>query len=524
MTSNYTYAQLLEDNAWIRKSSDVFYWQCTTRTVQESKLFPVNPYIALSYYNCWYRYPDLLRKIDAAMPAEEIGDRAREVSTGVNTIMMGIIQQFYLGGRQFLIDMGMINATDGIDDIKFVLDFARRINLGYHRQNSYILNSDDNNKGQMHPERTLQVFEADALGCKPGDKLHTSVVRFLATASQYAFLKNCECRLGINNSGPYKVGNNEMLVRDFVDLAEGDYPWLDGVTSDIEHNNLTLPVIMKDTHFNIVDDWGSFEATPAYDHGNMIAVGLYTSDYLSNGYLPVHMDNASDMADYLDHMRDTMAVATSELWKRISGWTRDQMIDAGALVYFSVAKDLAHFAGVYEQNDWMLLEDRTQRLKPIMNDEYGNHAIAELVGYVSLSSQQNNPYNMNKWSNQPNDMWSAIPYSVLEGDEWTASVGPIRGGSTSLPPKTEKWTTTQGKLTQDECNSAARNFTSGPVAAGSKIYDDSWIKYNHASSEANGLYKATQENSRLLKGKGAGLSRADIDAIRIASGEQPLGG
>ena len=29
--------------------SDSFYFQCTTRTVQESKLFPVNPYIALSY-------------------------------------------------------------------------------------------------------------------------------------------------------------------------------------------------------------------------------------------------------------------------------------------------------------------------------------------------------------------------------------------------------------------------------------------------------------------------------------------
>ena len=523
MPSNYSYAQLLEDNAWIRKSSDIFYWQCTTRTVQESKLFPVNPYIALSYYNCWYRYPELLRKIDAAMPAEEIGDRAREVSTGVNTIMMGIIQQFYLGGRQFLIDMGMINPTDGIDDMRFVLDFARRINLGYHRQNSYILNSDDNNKGQIHPERTLQVFEADALGCKPGDKLHTAVVRFLATASQYAFLKNCECRLGINNSGPYKVGNNEMLVRDFVDLAEGDYPWLDGVTDGIEFNNLTLPVIMKDTHFNIVDDWGSFEATPSYDHDNMVAVGLYTSDYLSNGYLPVHMDNASEMADYLDHTREAMATATSELWKRISGWTRDQMIDAGALVYFAVAKDLAHFAGVYEQDDWMLLEDRTQRLKPIMNDEYGNHSIAELVGYISLSSQQNNPYNMNKWSNQPNDMWSAIPYSVLENEEWTGSVGPIRSGSTSLPKKTGKWTTTKGKLTQDECNAAARAFTSDPVAAGSKYYDDSWIKYNSTSPEADALYKATQVNSRLLKGKGAGLSRADIDAIRIAAGEQPIG-
>ena len=25
-------------------------------------------------------------------------------------------------------------------------------------------------------------------------------------------------------------------------------------------------------HFNIVDDWGSFEATPSYDHNNMVAV------------------------------------------------------------------------------------------------------------------------------------------------------------------------------------------------------------------------------------------------------------
>ncbi len=524
MSPKLTYAQLLEDNAWIRKSSDIFYWQCTTRTVQESKLFPVNPYIALSYYNCWYRYPEILRKIDAAMPAEEIGDRAREVSTSANAIMLGIIQQFYLGGRQFLIDMGMINPTDGIDDLHFVLDFARRINLGYHRQNSYVLNSDDNNKGQILPERTLQVFEADALGCKPGDKLHTSVVKFFATASQYAFLKNCECRLGIHNSGPYKVGNREMLIRDFVDLAEGDYPWLDGVAAGIEHNNLTLPVIMKDTHFNIVDDWGSFEATPSYNHDNMVAVGLYTSDYLSNGYIPVHMDNASEMSDYLNHSRNAMVTATSELWKAISGWTRDQMVDAGLLVYYSVAKDLAHFAGVYEQDDWFTVEDRVQRLKPFMNDEYGRDAIGELVGYVSLSSQQNNSYAMNKWSNQPSDMWSAIPYSVLQGNEWTSSVGPIRGGSSSHHAKTAKYTTTRGKLTQAECNAAARGFTADTVAAGSKYYDDAWLKYNYSSPEADALYKATQQNSPLLRGKGAGLTRAEIDAIRIAGGQEPLGG
>ena len=72
-------------------------------------------------------------------------------------------------------------------------------------------------------------------------------------------------------------------MRDFVDLAEGDYPWLDGIASGVTHNNLTIPVILKDTHFNIVDDWGSFEAEPSYDHENVVAVGLYTSDFLSDG-------------------------------------------------------------------------------------------------------------------------------------------------------------------------------------------------------------------------------------------------
>ena len=271
MPTNLTYTQLLDDNAWLRKSGDGFYFQCATRTVQESKLFPVNPYIALSYYNAWYRWPELIRKVSASMSPEEIGDRAREVSSCVNTVSLSASVNFYLGGRQLLIDMGMLNPTDSLEDIHDVLDFGRRVNLSYHRQTGHVLNSDNGHRGQILPERTLQVFEADAIGCVPGDKLHTAVAGFLAAASQYAFLKNCECRLGIHNSGPYKVGEHEMLVRDFVDLAEGDYPWLDGVASGIEYNNITMPVIMKDTHFNIVDDWGSFEATPSYDHDNVVA-------------------------------------------------------------------------------------------------------------------------------------------------------------------------------------------------------------------------------------------------------------
>ena len=66
MPTKQSYLELLETNDYLQKAADSFYFQCTARTVQESKLFPVNPYISLSYLNAWYRWPELLRKIDEA--------------------------------------------------------------------------------------------------------------------------------------------------------------------------------------------------------------------------------------------------------------------------------------------------------------------------------------------------------------------------------------------------------------------------------------------------------------------------
>ncbi len=487
MPIKQSYKDVLEANAFIQKWADSFYYMCTTRTVQESKLFPVNPYIALSYYNCWYRYPEMLRKIEASMSAEEIGDRARLVGTYVNTISMGVAPQFYLGARQFLIDMGLIKPTDAVEDVLYVTDFSRRLNLAYHRSEAHIQPSDGSYKDQVHTARQTQFFEENALGLTPGDKLHTAFTKFMAAVSAYGFLSHCECRLSFCNHGPYRTkGGNEILVRDAVDLSECDYPWMDGVAGEIEHNNLTITVEMKDTHFQMVDDWGSFEAEPSYSNDNLVSLGVYTSDWLSDGYIPVHMDSASELADYLDDQREKMEAATANMWKMMAGWTREQMIDAGLLVYYGTYKDLAHFAGVYEQDDWFLVDDRTQRLKPIMNDEYGNSVIAELVGLISMTSQQRSPQRMARYSGERGEMWTSIPYSVLADDEFTAHVGPIEGGVTTLPPKTAKWTTTQGKLSQDELNAAAKAFHSKKFDL--RFYDDDvWVKNNPDAEQATAL-------------------------------------
>ncbi|MFD4250059.1 hypothetical protein ACFWQL_10005 [Amycolatopsis thermoflava] len=515
------YRSLLETNNYLRTLSDTTYWLCITRTVQESKLFPMNPYMLLSYLNSFYRLPTLLREIDAATPAEELGDRAREVSLKVDTVNAAWgMPAFYLIGREMLMNWGLLRPGDAVEDVVDVLDFSRRFNLAYHRTDGHITNKEFGDRSQFLPERTLQVFEADLHGVRPGDRLHTAATKLVAQLSQYAFLAHCECRIGLHNSGPYNFGEGrQLIVRDFFDLTEGDYPWLDGIATRLPVNNLTIPIVFKDTNFHLMDDWASFEAEPSYNAANIAAVGMYTSDALTDGYVPVGMDNADTLAETMEQYREILNEATADLWKRIATWTREQMIDAGALVYSSVAKDFAHLAGTYRQEDWLSLDDRVQRFKPLMNDEYGRDNLGEMVGLLGFPHQKTSEYSMARYSGLNQNMLTGIPYSVLTDDDHAPTAGSTLSGSSSLPAKNGLWTTSAGRIDLDEYNRRARGFTPAVLQGANRYRDEEWVKWHHGSAEADELYRLAQRGSRNLEGRGSGLRRADLPgAVEGTSG------
>ena len=329
--------------------------------------------------------------------------------------------------------------------------------------------------------------------------------------SQYAFLAHCECRIGLHNSGPYNFGDSrQLIVRDFFELTEGDYPWLDGIATQLPFGNLTIPIVFKDTHFNLMDDWASFEAEPSYDASNIAAVGMYTSDALTDGYQPVGMENAEKLAETMESYREILNAATADLWKRIAGWSREQMIDAGALVYSSVAKDFAHLAGTYRQDDWFQLDDRVQRFKPLMNDEYGRDNLGEMVGLLGFPHQKTSEYTMARYSGLNQNMLTGVPYSVLTDDDFAPTAGSTLSGSSSLDPKTGLWTTSAGRLELDDYNRRARGFTPSAQAPEFRYLDEEWVKRHYTSDRANALYELAQRDSRTLQGKGAGLRRADL--------------
>jgi hypothetical protein len=304
-----------------------------------------------------------------------------------------------------------------------------------------------------------------------------------------------------------------------MELSEGDFPWLDDVSKDVPRNSVTVTMAVKDCHFYLVEDWGSFESKPEFKPEHLVGVGLYTSDNLSDGYVPLGMKTREELIATFKSLELKIREATTKLWKRIASWNRDQMLDAGAIVYFSIIKDLAHIAGVYEVGDWMTIDARAERFRPLLNDEFSRDALGELVGYVSYPSQQVMEYTMAQHSNKPTRMFTSIPYSVLSGDSYSASCGPLVAGISNLPPKKDAYRTTRGVLTLSDYNRLSQEWVPPQIDDQYRFLCDTWVKYNAGTPRADELYRLAQDKSRVLNGKGSGLKRADIAKLRLPIGK-----
>ena len=120
-----------------------------------------------------------------------------------------------------------------------------------------------------------------------------------------------------------------------------------------------------------------------------------------------------------------------------------------------------------------------------------------------------------------------MPAHVLDDHDYPRRASPNGfgdvHGSSNLPAKTGLYTTTQGRLTQDERNRAARAFDSPLLRAPWRNVDDATVKYRWQDPHVDALYRYTQERSRLLRDRGSGLLREDLDRIRTDAGERPWG-
>ena len=157
---------------------------CLTRTAQESKLFPLMPYLYLCFLDAYYRFPDLIRKATDVISIEDIGHRSRVATTHLSRLSAWGTINFYLNGRALLIRAGLLRAEDNLEDLVTMVDFWQRFSRAAYRNGAHEWTLDAGDIDQTHDERVLQVFEADAYECD--EALRHAASKFLATATQYS--------------------------------------------------------------------------------------------------------------------------------------------------------------------------------------------------------------------------------------------------------------------------------------------------------------------------------------------------
>ncbi len=337
------------------------------RTSLESKLIPVTAYVITACVESWYRYPEMIRAIEAAVPAEEIGLLGRRPGTRINTVHMWGVPNFWLLGRKVVASMGM-DAND--PDAAFeVLDFWERATLAFRG------------------DGTLQAWDTDDVrpyegaiakelldGTVAVDDEERSIIKKLnATLVGYSFLMWFDTRSGAQDTGPYAVPGHEgqvLLVRDFSQLAKSDFWWSD-VAADVPYDNLTAALVLDGVKFRVTD-FGTSYTTPEDYLDHLVRFGLFTTD--SAGALhPVPLDE-------IDAIVAAVRKAQSAHYRNIAAMDRHEKIRCGAYVYFSFLRPFAQAAGIADELDWTVPRDIPPPLYEFVSMLEGDNTASSMDG------------------------------------------------------------------------------------------------------------------------------------------------
>lgn len=328
--------------------SEVSGAMTAARTALESALIPVVPYILVSAVECWHRHPEMVRAIDTAQAAEQIGRRARRPGCRVNAVHLWSQANIYLTGRKFLQTLHGLGLVEDFDDDPAptwtVLDFWQRAAAAYRGGDGTLQAWDAGGVNTPYDAATIDTLVG---GAQPigGDADRTRITRFLATLYAYLFLLYFDTRVGTADTGPYPLADGRTLVvRDFYWLGESEFPW-SRVAREVPYKNLTAALVLGPGVAVRCDDWGTSHTDPPDYAPFLERFDLFTTDTPDGSLAPVPLDE-------LDDLVAVVRSAQSTHYRNIAAMSRRQKIDAGAYVYFSFLKPFADEAGVAGDLDW----------------------------------------------------------------------------------------------------------------------------------------------------------------------------
>ena len=356
-----------ELNDLILHMGRAFKPEMTRRSGFTSEIFPMMPYISMSVIEDYHTYPERVRIIDAAMPAEEIGRRLREQPGLVSPLWIWMVGYHYLCGRELLIGMGALDPSDDLEDVRTVVDFWRRLTLA-HRGDGTLDYKDAGFTNRYLDDGTVSDLRGSLAPLESATRKELQTLN--AALSGYCFMYFTDSRVGICDNGPYPDGEHTAtLVRDFLSLDAGAFGYRWAHDSDPGLSGVTLVLSFPTDVFTDfeINDWGTTFTEP--------------DQFLATVTEAVVIGHHADGTDEVlapDRWADLAAAVGAEhlkLYQAFSAMDREDRILAAAEMYSFGLRPFARLAGAEDRIEWAI-SDRTRALLP---DPLGNDDQAAVI-------------------------------------------------------------------------------------------------------------------------------------------------
>lgn len=371
MPEPLTADQLARTNELIAYHAPISAHLTGERTALESKLIPVTAYIVVACVEAFLRYGELARAIDDAMPADEIGRRARVPGCQVDTCYLWSIANFPLVGRKALAQLDA--AADRPELLFPILDFWDRAARAY-RGDDGTRQAWDTGTATPYDAAVVQRLLADAVEVDDPEA-RTRIKRFSATLVNFLFLLYFDTRAGYGDTGPYAVPGQPdrlLLVRDLYRVGPSDLPWSD-VCAGIPYRDLTMSLVLEGGTFAITD-FGTSNHTPEDYLDRVVGFALHTTDGCAPGDVrPVPLEE-------LDGIVAAVRAAQATHYRNIAAMDRMEKIRCGAYVYFTFLRPFAEVAGIADDLDWTVPRDLPDPVVELIAEMVGDNAPPPDVG------------------------------------------------------------------------------------------------------------------------------------------------
>jgi hypothetical protein len=357
-----------EANRLISYHSAISGPMTTERTSLESGLIPVSAYILVACCEAWYRYPEMMARIDRARPAEDLGRAGRRPGSQINPVYLWSIANCYLVGRKALVPLGM--AVDDPLRTWGVLDFWERAARSF-RSDGHAQAADAGGVVRSYDDEVVKALVEGAapVGAEGARLTPEEVGRFSATLMSYLFLLYFDTRVGTGDSGPYRLGDGRvLLVRDFYRLSTSDMWWSE-VAGGVPYQNLTAGLVLKDVSVR-VNDWGTSLTEPEDYLDRLVGFSLFTTDGPTGSLRGVPLEEMEGIAA-------AVASAQARHYRNVASMEREEKIRCGAYVYFSFLRPFAEAAGVAGDLDWSVPRDLPEPLYQLLQAYDGANSVAD---------------------------------------------------------------------------------------------------------------------------------------------------